>query len=322
MKRFYMIANADKEGTKKVRAEIEDYLRKRECIVGSSDGMAIEPVSVEGCFVPACSAPGESRFVPACSVPGEGRFVPAYSVPGESRFVPAYDVPEDTQCVITLGGDGTLIQAARALAGRNIPIIGINTGNLGYLTQIGGDGNTAELLDALIQDHYEIQERMMLKGRVYHGGSLIAEDIALNDIVLTREGALRVLRFEIFVDGQLINEYSADGMIVATPTGSTAYNLSAGGPIAEPDGQLIILTPVCPHTLTSRSVVLGAESRIRIEITKANQGVQMVVFDGDMTIDLEPGDSIEIERSELVTRVVKLDHRSFLDILKHKMYEA
>lgn len=282
MKNFYMIANADKEGTKKVRNEIVEYLKLRGCSLVVSGG--------------------EAR--------------------GETSFRPEYDVPEETQCVITLGGDGTLIQAARALAGRNIPIIGINTGNLGYLTQIGGDGNTAELLEALIEDHYDIQERMMLKGKVYHGGKLIAEDIALNDIVLTREGALRVLRFRIYVDGRMINEYSADGMIVATPTGSTAYNLSAGGPIAEPDGSLIILTPICPHTLTSRSVVLGAESLIRIEISEANHGRQMAVFDGDMTVDLEQGDSIEIEKTDLVTRVVKLDQRSFLDILKHKMYEA
>lgn len=282
MENFYIIANVEKDNTEKVRKEIEEYLKKRGCVCRYFEG--------------------KTRY--------------------GGRYTPASDVPEDTQCVITLGGDGTLIQAARDLAGRNIPIIGINMGSLGYLTQIGSDGNLRELLDALVEDRYELQERMMLKGRVFHAGGVIAEDIALNDIVLTREGALRVLKFRIYVDGQMINEYSADGMIVATPTGSTAYNLSAGGPIAEPDGQLIIITPICPHTLTSRSIVLGAESRIKIEISEANHGKPTAAFDGDTTVDLAQGDTIEIERSQVATHVVRLDHRSFLDILKHKMYEA
>lgn len=282
MENFYIIANVEKDNTEKVRKEIEEYLMGRGCVCRYFEG--------------------KTRY--------------------GGRYTPASDVPEDTQCVITLGGDGTLIQAARDLAGRNIPIIGINMGSLGYLTQIGSDGNLWELLDALVEDRYELQERMMLKGRVFHDGEIIAEDIALNDIVLTREGALRVLKFRIYVDGQMINEYSADGMIVATPTGSTAYNLSAGGPIAEPDGQLIIITPICPHTLTSRSIVLGAESSIKIEISEANHGKPTAAFDGDTTVDLAQGDTIEIERSQVATHVVRLDHRSFLDILKHKMYEA
>lgn len=229
---------------------------------------------------------------------------------------------EPTDCVITLGGDGTLIRAARDLAGAGIPIIGINLGTLGYLTEMGRDHNLTELLDALVEDRCQIQERMMLRGRAWHEGEMISESIALNDIVLTREGELRVLKFKIYVDGKFLNEYSADGMIVATPTGSTAYNLSAGGPIADPGGQLLIMTPVCPHTLTSRSIVLGAESKIRIQISDTNTGSQMAAFDGDKHVPLVPGDYIEIERSETVTRVVRLNPRSFLDILKDKMSEA
>ena len=231
-------------------------------------------------------------------------------------------MPENTECVITLGGDGTLIRAARDLAETKIPIIGINLGTLGYLTEMSRDGNVEELLDALTSDHYQIQDRMMLRGRIYHGGELLADDIALNDIVMTREGDLRVLKFKIYVDGQFLYEYSADGVLVSTPTGSTAYNLSAGGPIAQPDGELLILTPICPHTLTSRTIVLGAESKVTIEISPNNEQRQVAAFDGDTQIMMEPGDYIEIERSERITRVVRLDHRSFLDILKHKMYDA
>lgn len=282
MKNFYIIVNTEKGHAKEMQQEITGYLKSHGCRCESSDRTFHKG----------------------------------------SHYTTEADVPEDTDCVITLGGDGTFIQAARDLAGRQMPIIGINMGTLGYLTQMGRDGNVTEMLDSLIADEYRIQKRMMLRGRAYHGGQLIAEDIALNDIVLTRKGALRVLKFRLFVDGELLNEYSADGMIVATPTGSTAYNLSAGGPIAQPDGQLILLTPVCPHTLTSRSIVLGPENKIRIEILGDEPAGQTAVFDGNTRVDLGGGDAIEVEKSELMTRVVRLDQQSFLEILKHKMYEA
>ena len=278
MKKFYIVANPDKENTKNMQAAIEKYLKAHGA--GVSLGK---------------------------SVSGHGN---PYTDPEE--------VPADTECVITLGGDGTLIQAARDLAGRNLPMIGINLGGLGYLTQIGREGD----VDALLEDCYELQERMMLKGCVYRNARPVKESIALNDIVLTRDGDPRVLKLKLYVNGQFLNEFSADGMIVATPTGSTAYNLSAGGPIAQPDGQLMILTPICPHTLTSRTIVFGADSRIRIEIPATNRGSQVAAFDGDTLVRLENGDYIEITKAETVTRVVKLDHRSFLDILKMKMYDA
>ena len=282
MKKFYIVANPDKENTKNMQAAIEKYLKAHDA--GVSVGK---------------------------SVSGHGN---PYTDPEE--------VPADTEFCITLGGDGTLIQAARDLAGRKLPMIGINLGGLGYLTQIGREGDVKELLDALLEDCYELQERMMLKGCVYRNARPVKESIALNDIVLTRDGDPRVLKLKLYVDGQFLNEFSADGMIVATPTGSTAYNLSAGGPIAQPDGQLMILTPICPHTLTSRTIVFGADSRIRIEIPATNRGSQVAAFDGDTLVRLENGDYIEITKAETVTRVVKLDHRSFLDILKMKMYDA
>lgn len=279
MKQFYIIVNEEKENAERVRMAIERYL------------------AAHG---------GRSET-------SQGKYRKG------DRFTAVSDVPEGTDCVITLGGDGTLIRAARDLAGREIPLLGINLGDLGYLTQIGHEDNVEELLDALLCDHYRLQKRMMLRGRVFHQGELQAEDIALNDIVMTREGEMRVLKFGVHVNGQFLNEYAADGMIVSTPTGSTAYNLSAGGPIAQPDGELLILTPICPHTLTSRTIVLGPETRIMIEVSEKNRGRQMAVFDGDTRVEMEAGDRIEIERSETAVRIVKLDHRSFLDILKHKL---
>lgn len=279
MKQFYIIVNEEKENAERVRMAIERYL------------------AAHG---------GRSET-------SQGKYRKG------DRFTAVSDVPEGTDCVITLGGDGTLIRAARDLAGREIPLLGINLGDLGYLTQIGHEDNVEELLDALLCDHYRLQKQMMLRGRVFHQGELQAEDIALNDIVMTREGEMRVLKFGVHVNGQFLNEYAADGMIVSTPTGSTAYNLSAGGPIAQPDGELLILTPICPHTLTSRTIVLGPETRIMIEVSEKNRGRQMAVFDGDTRVEMEAGDRIEIERSETAVRIVKLDHRSFLDILKHKL---
>lgn len=282
MKHFYIIVNEGKEEAVEFRNMIVNYL--------------------EFCGATCASSRGEFH---------KG-----------SRFTNLADVPENTECVITLGGDGTLIRAARDLAETGFPIIGINLGTLGYLTQSGRQDDTKALLDALLRDEYVIEERMMLKGRVFHQGKLIAEDVALNDIVLTREEEFRVLKFELYVNGQFLAKYHADGMIVATPTGSTAYNLSAGGPIAQPDGQLILLTPVCPHTMTSRTMVLGPESHVRIQIQENCFGSRIVSFDGDTKVSLEEGDYFEIEKSDMVTKVIKLDHRSFLDILKHKMSEA
>ena len=282
MKHFYVIVNEDKLDAVDMKLDIVEYLESRGATCKASRG----------------------EFSKGCP------------------FTCVEDVPPETECVITLGGDGTLIRAARDLAGSGLPIIGINMGTLGYLTQMGRDGDPKELLDALLEDRYEIHERMMLRGRVFHNDECNAEDIALNDIVLTREGELRVLKFELYVDGQFLTEYSADGMIVSTPTGSTAYNLSAGGPIAQPDGEMIILTPVCPHTLTSRTIVLGPNCKVRIRIPMKSRGYRMVSFDGDTQVSLDRGDYYEIEKADMVTRVVKLDSKSFLDILKHKMYEA
>lgn len=282
MKNFYIIENSGKEDTEKIRQEIVAYLREK----GSRCEWSERTFEKGG------------------------------------RYTQETDVPEETECVITLGGDGTLIQAARDLAFRDVPIIGINMGTLGYLTQMGTDGDIKELLDSLVEDRYQIQDRMMLKGKVYHDGGLVSQDVALNDIVLTREGVLRVLRFRIYVDGEVLYEYAADGMIISTPTGSTAYNLSAGGPIAQPDGRLIIMTPVCPHALASRSIVLGAEKQVKIEICEPARGEQMVVFDGDRKVELAGGDYIEVEQAKAVTRLVRLDRQSFLDILKYKLYES
>lgn len=236
----------------------------------------------------------------------------------EYKYTDSKQVPKETECVIALGGDGTLIQAARDLAGRDIPLFGVNMGNLGYLTQISREHDIIPALDDLIADCYRLEKRMMLYGRVLSEGRAIASDIAFNDIVLSRTG-LYTLKFRLYLNGQLFNDYSADGMIVATPTGSTAYNLSAGGPIAAPEASMVILTPICPHTLNSRSVVVPADSRIMLELTGQGDLEPFLSFDGDKVVKLKKGDRIEIERSEIQTTLVQLKQVPFLENIRSKM---
>lgn len=228
------------------------------------------------------------------------------------RYTDASLVPDNIDCVITIGGDGTLIQAARDLAGRDIPLIGINQGHLGYLTQVRSKEDIPSMADALLSERYQIENRMMLDGKILRQGKEIASDIALNEIVLTHRNTIQILRFGVYVNGEFLNQYTADGLIAATPTGSTAYNLSAGGPIIAPDAAMTVLTPICSHALNARSIVLSAEDEICIEV---QEGLQAAVFDGDTIVQLEQGDQLIIRKSSQVTRLVRLKQISFLENL-------
>ena len=175
---------------------------------------------------------------------------------GPYHYTDPDGIPEDTQCIIVLGGDGTLLQAARDVVHKDIPLIGINLGTLGFLAEV--DKNSIyPALERLLTDDYELEERMMLEGRIYRGEELIGKDIALNDIVIGREGHLRVIRFKNYVNDAYMNSYNADGIIISTPTGSTGYSLSAGGPVVSPSASMMIMTPIAPHTMNTRSIILS-----------------------------------------------------------------
>lgn len=261
MKHFYLIVNKEKENAEKGAEMIAEYLSR------------------QGCECLWDQEPPDTS---------------------EYRYTDGRKVPQETECVIVLGGDGTLIQASRDLAGRNLPLFGVNMGHLGYLTQICCERDILTAMDDLLADRYRLEHRMMLQGRVISDGRTVAEDIALNDIILGRMG-LHTLKYDLYVNGEFFNEYTADGMIMATPTGSTAYNLSAGGPIAAPESDLIIMTPICPHTLNSRSIVLSSENRIMLKVTGGEDREQFLSFDGDTVVKLRRGDRIEVERSEITT---------------------
>ena len=279
MKHFYLIVNKEKENAEKGAEMIAEYLSRQRCECLWDQ----EP-------------PDTSEY----------------------RYTDGRKVPQETECVIVLGGDGTLIQASRDLAGRNLPLFGVNMGHLGYLTQICCERDILTAMDDLLADRYRLEHRMMLQGRVISDGRTVAEDIALNDIILGRIG-LHTLKYDLYVNGEFFNEYTADGMIMATPTGSTAYNLSAGGPIAAPESDLIIMTPICPHTLNSRSIVLSSENRIMLKVTGGEDREQFLSFDGDTVVKLRRGDRIEVERSEITTTLVQLSQVSFLENIRKKM---
>lgn len=233
----------------------------------------------------------------------------------------AAEITPEVDCMIVLGGDGTVLQAVRELRRRHVPIIGVNLGTLGYMTEIE-PVNTEEALDRLIQGDYEQESRMMLNGRIFSPDGVQEEGWALNDIVISRRGALQIIRFNIYVNGQFLNSYQADGMIVTTPTGSTGYNLSAGGPIIEPRARLIMLTPICPHTLNRTSIILSPEDVVEIEIPEGREGKPQMVdanFDGSHKVEMQTGSCIRIMQSKDFTEFIQLNQVSFLEVLHKKM---
>ena len=239
-------------------------------------------------------------------------------------------VPDNTECVIVLGGDGTLIQASRELSEKDIPFIGVNIGTLGYLTDTDMS-SFEETLESLLRDDYEIDRRMMLDGCIYRGEECIFSDMALNDVVINRNGALRIIDFDIYVNGEYLNTYSADGVIVSTATGSTAYSLSAGGPIIQPTARLIMVTPICPHSLNQRSIIFAADDEIMIEMkdnksssgrmtgSLKNDSARVATFDGESFCEVVTGDRIVITQSKRISRFVKTSRISFLERIRNKM---
>lgn len=240
---------------------------------------------------------------------------------GGYKYTDARQIPEGVECVLVLGGDGTLLQAARDLVERSIPLVGINMGTLGYLAEIDRQ-NIRPALDKLIDGKYLIEQRMMICGTAWHQERQMLSDIALNDIVITRNGRLRVVDFNVYVDGVFLTSYCADGIIISTPTGSTGYNLSVGGPIVAPQASLMLMTAIAPHTLNSRPIVLPENVEITIEIGSSHStdvdGAE-ATFDGDTSVKLNSGDKIVISKAHQKARMIKTKNTSFLEILREKM---
>ncbi len=227
-------------------------------------------------------------------------------------------IPEDTECILVLGGDGTLIRAATRVEKLQIPLIGVNLGTLGYLCELEA-GTVFPAIDRLMGDDFVVEERMMLSG---HRAGETAAKAALNDIVIHRYGELLILSLHVYVNGEFLNTYHADGIIIATPTGSTGYNMSAGGPIVDPKAKMMLLTPVNAHNLNSKSIVFGADDVIEIEIgsrRSQEDETAIVSFDGDAFTKLGVGSRFVISQASHVTHICKLSNKSFLELLRKKM---
>ncbi len=228
---------------------------------------------------------------------------------------------KDADCVIVIGGDGSILQAAREIAGSGKPILGVNAGTLGFLAETDPkDVRTA--IDRVMSGDYEIRNRMMLNASINSNGGVVQMSPALNDIVISRYGTIQIINLSVYVNGEFLFTYSGDGIIIATPTGSTGYNLSAGGPIVQPEANLILLTPICAHTLNTRSIVLSDSDKIEVEIGMGRNGGSVTLeasADGSETCVMHSGDRITITRSQNTSAIIKLSNASFLQTLNKKL---
>lgn len=230
-------------------------------------------------------------------------------------------IPTDTDCILVLGGDGTIIQAADIVCGLEIPILGINLGTLGFLAEIEKN-QVWTALDRLFADKYSVEERIMLKGVLVNDNTQEYLGVALNDIVISRSNFSKIINISIYVNGELADSYRGDGVIVSTPTGSTGYSLSSGGPVVKPDADILVLTPICPHTLGTRSIVISSNDSVSIQINEnktSDQEGAVAVLDGKLTRELIAGDSIHITKASEKTRMVKINHVEFFEVLRKKI---
>lgn len=263
----------------------------------------------------------EGRFTESLVSYIESRGGHAYvTVKDMDQMREKFSPPEDCDCIMVLGGDGSILRTVRAVYPSSVPLVGVNFGNLGYLTQTEPEG-ASDLVDQILEDSVRVENRLMLSARVLRNNEEQYSDIALNDVVLGRSGLCRVVHYSIFVNGELLNSYDGDGVIVSTPTGSTAYNLSAGGPVACPKSSVILVTPVSAHTLSARSVVLTDDDIVTISVEKIRDTKEEAVatFDGQSGFYMQPGDVIEIKRSEHDARLIRTGSSSFYEILRNKM---
>ncbi|MGM9525862.1 MAG: NAD(+)/NADH kinase [Peptococcaceae bacterium] len=221
------------------------------------------------------------------------------------------------QMVLVIGGDGTMLRAARTVYGRDIPILGINQGYLGFLTEIEVE-KLEESLEQLLHGQYDIEHRMMLTAQVYRQGNCIAEVNALNDLVVTKGALSRIIKMELYQGEQLVDRYHGDGLIFSTPTGSTGYSLSAGGPIVHPAMDVCIVAPICPHSLIARPLIFSPEHQLTVRLD-ANNAPAMLTVDGQNGVELQQGDRIQISKARYDTGLVVLEKRNFFAVLRQKL---
>lgn len=242
---------------------------------------------------------------------------------------------EDVDWVIAIGGDGTLLKTARLVGASGTPILGVNSGKLGFMMQTT-PGDLDDALGRVFDGRYTLDKRLVLQGRISNGALVDAAGAgadtagavpdqvvagtfsALNDIVIDKGAICRVIELGIYINDEYVNDVMADGLIVSTPTGSTAYSLAAGGPILAPDMEAIVVSPICPHTLSNRAMVLAARDRIRIEV-RADHPDLLLTVDGQENVVIQPGSTVELYRADHTIHLIRFTDRSFYDVLRTKL---
>lgn len=252
----------------------------------------------------------------------ERRGIRSYALPqdgvvlGLNEEYISHRLDQIIDCVITLGGDGTFLRAARLAAPAGIPVLGINMGTLGFLTEVE-QGEIESSLEMLIAGKYYLEDRMMLEARVIRDGNTAETYTGLNDVVINKGPLARLLILEIRVGKKFVTTYKADGVIISSPTGSTAYSLSAGGPIVDPEVDVIIITPICPHTLQARPLVIPSHKEVSVMMI--NQNDSMLTIDGQHGFELRNGDEIIVAKSPFYARLVRIKEQHFYSILREKL---
>lgn len=284
MREFCIVVNMDKPNAGSLAEKICDYLTKNSC---------------NGIILPTVHKKDEGRTY--------------YTDPDSMN--------EGTECIIVLGGDGTMIQCANDLAFKGIPFYGINLGGVGFLTE-SDTQSMWEDIDNLIKDNYHVEKRMMLRGfGLNEDGEEYASN-ALNDIVVTKREYGKLISFDVYINDELVDSFMADGIIISTPTGSTGYNLSAGGPVIAPDMEAIAVTPICPHSINDRSFVIGGDKQITIKLNEGkNSDIDeaIVISDGRVLTTIKSGDMLCVAKEDFVTNIVLMDKMNFYHRMRTKL---
>jgi NAD+ kinase len=227
------------------------------------------------------------------------------------------EIGQRAEMIFVLGGDGTILRVARELEGAPTPMLGVNLGSLGFLTSVRSE-ELAAATKQILQGEYRISKRFTIQTTLSRAGKRLETHAALNDAVISRGAFSRIVRLRVSIDGELLTEYVCDGMIFATPTGSTAYSLSAGGPILLPDARACILTPICPHALSNRSVIAGEDSAVTCQVASA-AGELLLTVDGQVQVRMQVGDEVEVRRSSRTVQLVTPKGHEYFDVLRQKL---
>lgn len=230
------------------------------------------------------------------------------------------NILEQADIVLCIGGDGTFLKAARDIYNTNIAILGINLGSLGFLTEVE-KSEIDVAVQRLVLNEYDIEHRMMIQAQIFRDGKIIAEDFSLNDIVISRGALSRIIHLNVYTNDSILDSIPGDGLIISTPTGSTAYSLSAGGPIVEPDIDLIIITPICAHSLYSRSFITSGDREVKVIIDENYNHKAMVTIDGQKGYEVRGGDVVVSNKSEYTVKLIKIKKTNFFEVLRRKIYD-